>query len=277
MSTARTQRLVLVCCFIGPPSARVDCASGLTGNGLRREGASIGRAAYGTPEQKSTCYFAGFILDATGTARGFDGVKVDSVLTTGLEPGTLKVLPPGFDVKFSDPAEVGDAVPFLQLQLRGIAAGLGVPEYLLTGDLSQANYSSLRAALVEFRTRLEQLQHQVIVYQLCRPIWRAWIVGEVLADRLVGDLDALLAVEWVTPRRDWVDPLKDAQATREALDVGLTSRRREVAALGWDVEQLDAEIAADHEREKALGLTLGTPPAPISPRPVPLRREPKFG
>src|SRR4030095_2520907 len=33
-------------------SARVDSASGLTGNGLRREGAPIGRRAYGTPEPK---------------------------------------------------------------------------------------------------------------------------------------------------------------------------------------------------------------------------------
>lgn len=209
--------------------------------------------------QKVSALFAGFVFDASGTATGFDGVNVNGVLTSGLEPGTLKVLPPGFDIKFSDPAEIGDAVDFIKLQLRSVAAGLGVPEYLLTGDLSQANYSSLRAALVEFRTRLEQLQYSVIVHQLCRPIWRAWILGEVLAGRLVGDLDELLAVEWITPAQPWVDPQKDAEAARLQLAAGLTSRRRVVASQGWDVEQLDAEIAADHARERELGLTFGEP------------------
>ncbi len=214
--------------------------------------------------QKVAALFAGFVTDATGGAFTGD-TTAPGVLQTGLEPGTLKVLPPGTDVKFSEPAQIGDAVQFLKLQLQSIAAGIGVPAYLLDGDLSQANYSSLRAALVEFRTRLEQLQFGVIVHQLCRPIWRAWITTEVLAGRLVGDLDELLAVEWITPAQPWVDPQKDAEAARLALAAGLTSRRREVAALGWNVEELDAEIAADHAREKSLGLRFDdtTPPATL--------------
>lgn len=213
--------------------------------------------------QKVAALFAGFVVDPSGA--GFGGeTAAPGVLQTGMEPGTLKVLPPGTDVRFSEPAQIGDAVDFLRLQLRSIAAGLGVPEYLLTGDLSQANYSSLRAALVEFRARLEQLQWSVIIHQLCRPIWRAWITTEVLAGRLVGDLDELLAVEWITPAQPWVDPQKDAEAARLALEAGLTSRRREVAALGWDVEQLDAEIAADRERARSLGLAFSDGPPPPS-------------
>ncbi len=221
--------------------------------------------------QKVAALFAGFVVDPTGA--GFSGEQTaPGVLQTGLEPGTLKVLPPGTDVRFSEPAQIGDAVDFLKLQMRSIAAGLGVPAYLLDGDLSQANYSSLRAALVEFRTRLEQLQHSVLVHQLCRPIWRAWITTEVLAGRLVGDVEELLAVEWITPAQPWVDPQKDAEAARLALGAGLTSRRREVAALGWDIEQLDAEIAADRDRERALNLrfeTGETPPPADRPRMVP--------
>jgi len=211
--------------------------------------------------QKVAALFAGFVLDPSGTAAGLEGATVNGVLTTGLEPGTLKVLPPGFDIKFSDPAEIGDAVEFIKLQLRSVAAGLGVPEYLLSGDLSQANYSSLRAALVEFRTRLEQLQYGVIVHQLCRPIWRAWILTEVLAGRLVGALEEVLAVEWTTPAQPWVDPQKDAAAAAEQLAAGLTSRRRVVASQGWDIETLDAEIAADRDRAKALGLAFPSPAA----------------
>jgi len=205
--------------------------------------------------QKVSALFAGFVVDPTGTAAGFEGTTVDGVLTSGMEPGTLKVLPPGFDVRFSDPAKIGtDSTDFLKLQLRSVAAGLGVPAYLLDGDLSQANYSSLRAALVEFRTRLEALQYHVIVHQFLRPIWRAFVLAELLAGRIVGTLDELLSVEWIAPAQPWVDPQKDAEAARLQLAAGLTSRRRVVASLGWDVEALDAEIAADRERARALGL-----------------------
>ena len=39
------------------------------------------------------------------------------------------------------------------------------------------------------------------------------------------------------------------------IDAGLASRRQKVAERGWSVEELDAEIAADRERESAAGLS----------------------
>ena len=48
--------------------------------------------------------------------------------------------------------------------------------------------------------------------------------------------------------------MKDAQAQTLLLEKGLLSRRQAVAALGYSVERLGAEIAADREREAALGL-----------------------
>ena len=208
--------------------------------------------------QKVAALFAGFVIDPTGQAQGFDGTAANGVLDTGLEPGTLKVLPPGFDIRFSDPAEVGDGIQFMKLQLRAVAAGLGVPSYLLDGDLSEANYSSMRAGLIEFRQRLEALQYHTIAHQLLRPIWRAWIMGELLAGRIAGEPEDLLAVEWITPAKPWVDPAKDAAAEAEMLRLGLKSRRQAVAEQGWDVEALDAEIAADRAREAALGLDFAT-------------------
>jgi capsid protein len=54
----------------------------------------------------------------------------------------------------------------------------------LTGDLTQVNYSSIWAGLLEFRRRVESLQHGVIVHQLCRPIWQAWMAQAVLEGAL---------------------------------------------------------------------------------------------
>jgi capsid protein len=58
------------------------------------------------------------------------------------------------------------------MQFRAVAAAMGITYEQLTGDLTQVNYSSIRAGLLEFRRRCEAIQHGVIVHQLCRPIWR---------------------------------------------------------------------------------------------------------
>jgi lambda family phage portal protein len=219
--------------------------------------------------QKISAMFAGFLTDLNnaGGQQPFEGEQSGSLLTSGLEPGTLKILPAGFDIKFATPREATDAIEFLRLQLRAVAAGLGVPDYLVSGDLSQANYSSLRAGLVEFRRRVEALQFTVIVHQLCRPIWERFVVTAVLSGAIEAPdfearLDDYLACEWFPPAQDWVDPQKDVKAETEAIAAGLKSRRQAVAERGYDIEQLDAEIAADRARETALNLRFGAnPPA----------------
>jgi capsid protein len=49
------------------------------------------------------------------------------------------------------------------------------------------------------------------------------------------------------------------QAELDAIAGGLMSRREAVTSRGVDIEALDAEIAADNERAKALGLTFTNP------------------
>jgi lambda family phage portal protein len=131
----------------------------------------------------------------------------------------------------------------------------------VTGDVRQANYSSLRAELVEFRRRVQQLQHGVIAHQLCRPIWRRWLDTAQLVGRLnLPDPAAARRVQWIPPRWDWVDPLKDIQAQVLAMEAGITSRRKVVEATGYDVEEVDRENAADAARTKQLGLVYRTSP-----------------
>ncbi|MFG1287918.1 phage portal protein [Xanthobacter versatilis] len=212
--------------------------------------------------QKVAALLTGFIIDPNAEPAGFGG-QPDSAgnLEGGMEPGALKVLHPGQDIRFSDPASVGpEVIEFLKVTAREIAAGLGVPYETLTGDLSGTNYSSIRAGLVAFRRRVEALQYNVLVYQLCRPVWHRFVTAEVLSGRLPAtgferDPELYLAARWITPRQEWVDPAKDSQAEIAAIGAGLMSRRQAVAARGYDLEALDAEIAADNARAAALGLT----------------------
>ncbi len=202
---------------------------------------------------------AGFIYDQEGGTGGFGGEARGSVLEGGLEPGTLKILPPGTDVRFSTPPTIGaDALEFLRIVLRTGAAGGGVTYEQQTGDYSSTNYSSARAALIEFRRRIEAIQHHVIVRMFVRPVWRRWMTLEALSGRLTltgfaSDPEAFLAVKVITPGWAWVDPEKEIAAEIAAINARLKSRREGVAGRGYDLRQLDREIAED---------AASAPPAP---------------
>ena len=102
---------------------------------------------------------AGFLVDQNGTAGDpYSGQEAGGIPETGLEPGTLKRLPTGVDVKFNTPVQTQAVGAFLRLNLQQLAAGRGLPDHLLSGDLTEANHSSLWAGLLPFRQRVEQIQ-----------------------------------------------------------------------------------------------------------------------
>lgn len=211
--------------------------------------------------QLTSALFTGFIVDPNGSAGGFDpdGTARGSTIEPSLEPATMHVLRPGEDVRFSDPAAIGsEAIDFLRVTAREIASGLGLPAHVMDGDLSSANYSSLRAGLVEWKRRVEALQNSVVIYQLVRPVWRRFVLDRFLAGaNMPGfekDPERYLACKFVCPRFDMIDAQKEAEAEVMAINAGLMSRRDAVAGRGLDIEQLDAEIAADRAREQRLGL-----------------------
>jgi lambda family phage portal protein len=217
---------------------------------------------------KVAALFTGFIRDPDGTVAGLNnGSAVNGVLQVGMEPGSLIPLPPGADIQFSDPADPGDYSAYTRNHIRAIASGLGLPYELVSGDLEGVTYSSIRAGLVEFRRRIEQLQHTVVVFQLCRPVWERFVRLAVLMGHLPArDFDRdpapYLACDWLPPRFDWVDPLKDARAEIEQIEAGLKSRSQSIAERGYDAEQVDAQIAADRAREARLGLAFDSAVTP---------------
>lgn len=212
---------------------------------------------------KVAAMHAAFLKNANGgigETFPIDGQQAGSLMTDGLEPGTVKVLPYGYDIDFTTPPQAQQAPEFLSAELRAVAVGMGVPAHLISGDLRQANYSSLRADLVSFRQRVSQIQYGTLAPQLLRPVFARAVRSLILAGRInAPDFEAQpelwTSAEFIMPAQPWVDPTKDAAATRELIGAGLMSRREAVAERGWNVEDLDTEIAADREREARLGLT----------------------
>ncbi|NGQ93510.1 phage portal protein, partial [Rhodobacter sp. HX-7-19] len=218
--------------------------------------------------KKTAAMFAGFITKTAPEEplMGEGAADPEGATIASLEPGTMQVLLPGEDVKFSSPADVGGGYEAFQYRtLLAVSASLGLPYHLVTGDVRQANYSSLRAELVEFRRRIGQFQHGVIVHQFCRPIWARWMETAALSGALDlpgfgAEPGRFRAAQWIPPRWDWVDPLKDIQAQVLAMEAGITSRRKVVEATGYDIEEVDRENAADARRSADLGLHYRTSP-----------------
>ncbi|MBL0422589.1 phage portal protein [Ramlibacter sp. AW1] len=222
--------------------------------------------------KKTAAMFAGFVTrqNPEDNLMGEGAADATGAALAGLEPGTMQILEPGEDIKFSDPADVGGSyAEFLRTQFRAVAAALGITYEQLTGDLTGVNYSSIRAGLLEFRRRCEVIQHSVLVHQLCRPVWAAWMKQAVLAGAIEAPGFArgsaarrrqYLQVKWIPQGWQWVDPQKEFKAMLTAIRAGVMSRSEAISANGYDAEDVDREIAADNARADALGLIFDSDP-----------------
>jgi lambda family phage portal protein len=190
--------------------------------------------------------------------------SVTGQTTAGMEPGATVELNPGQDVKFAEPADVGaNFEPFEYRLTLKAAAGVGVPYMLMTGDLRQANYGSQRGGQISFKRRISSLQNSVMIFQLCRPIKDRWLQAGIVggsftsfsaSDYVANPRGFGAYTKWITPRWDWIDPLKDLSAEKLAVDSGFKSRSCVIEESGYDAAEVDEEIARDQERAESLGL-----------------------
>lgn len=175
-----------------------------------------------------------------------------------LQPGVLQELLDGEEITFSEPADVGGNYQvFVRDQRRAIAVAAGVLYEQLTGDYSQINDRTFRAAVNEFRRYCQMLQHQLVVFQMCRPVGRRWLdaaeLGGAIRPPRGMDARAFRHIKWVPQGWSYIHPVQEVQAEREAVRAGFKSRAEVVSERGYDAEAIDAEIAADNARADALG------------------------
>ena len=231
--------------------------------------------------KKVAALFAGFITrpDNEESFANESDPDEDGIASANWRPGMMQMLLPGEEVKFSDPADVGGAYELFQYRtLLRVSSALGIPYSSLSNDMLKANYSNTRAALIEFRRRIAPLQQNVMVHQFCRPVWTRFVEQAVLAGALKGDAELIAEqVKWITPKWEWVDPLKDRQAEKLAVECGFKSRSDVVEAEGYDPEEMDGRIAADKQREESLGLDFPPPSSGSDEEtePIDLQREPE--
>lgn len=178
-----------------------------------------------------------------------------------LNPGTFQTIENGEDLEWSDPPDPAQSYPdFIKSQLRAVAVAVGVPYEVLTGDMRDVNDRTVRAILHEFRRRIMAWQHQIVAFQLCRPLWKAWMDRAFLSGALDLPFSYLMhpepwvGVRWIPQSWPYLNPVQDIEAKRAAIRAGLTTRSAEVSEQGEDAEDIDAQQAADNERADGLKL-----------------------
>lgn len=216
--------------------------------------------------KKTAAMFAAFVTmnrPENPVAVGFDALTnqdQNGNAFAQLEPGILQYLLPGEDIKFAAPADVGPNYEnWIVMQLRAIAAGIGLTYEQLTGDYSKVNYSSLRGGAIEFRRKVSMTQNNIIIFQVCRKVAR-WFMDTAVA---CGKLDIpdytdnpgkYLNIIWQPEGWAWVDPQKDIMAAKEAIKAGLSSRESVAAEEGTSIDELDAQLQRNQESSDSRGL-----------------------
>lgn len=206
--------------------------------------------------QRLANLFTLFVTRAPGGPSPLDMVtgqpEMADIDLVRMEPGLVQELAPGEDVKFSDPPDSGSGYDdFVRAQHLGISAGQGLPYELLTGDLRDVSDRSLRIILNEFRRHCGQRQWQIIIPQLCRPVWRAWCQAAVLGgDVKVSEAKEAERVDWAPEAWAYIHPVQDVQAKRIEVEAGFRSRAQVIAATGEDPEEVDRLRAEDATRDR---------------------------
>lgn len=135
------------------------------------------------------------------------------------EPGMIAYSNEARDIKFNNPTGSGGYPEYQKIGLHSVAAGYLVPYELLTGDLSEVNFSSARVGLVEFRRLVEAVQWLCLIPMALQPIWDWFVATAYLAGRLP---QRVIRCEWDTPAFESVNPIDDANAELISIRTGTT-------------------------------------------------------
>lgn len=188
------------------------------------------------------------------------GEELPEPETMDVAPGLIDELMPGQGFEGFDPTHPNTAFePFLKVMLRGVARGFGMSYLTATGDVSAANYSSMRAGLLPERARWRTIQ-RILGTDIHRLVYRTWLPMAMLrrAVRLPSrDPSKFHLVEWRAPGWKWVDPLKDAMGSEYAISLGVDSRSRIAAERGTDFETVVEEIEREQKFAKRHGVDVG--------------------
>lgn len=158
------------------------------------------------------------------------------------------------NITFGQPHAQAGFAEYMRTVHHKQAAGSKVTYEQMTGDLTQVNYSSIRAGLVEQRRENEQWQWLTFIPMVCDPVAEAF----KLACRLSGKLKntKAITVTHQPPRWDWVDPYKDVNGALLECAGGLKPWQDAVRERGEDPDEVLRKIKEDQDKFAKAGIAI---------------------
>jgi len=184
---------------------------------------------------------------------------IDGERVYDLSPGQVNFLSPGETVHVPNlDNNSGQFEPFLRAMLRALSAGIGVSYSTLSRDSSQSNYSSSRLDLLQDQEAFKAIQYQLKEVFL-EVIFKEWIEVAVLS----GSLDLpnyqtqpklYQSARWMFKGYGWVDPMKETQSNKLAVESGFKLQSEVLAERGLDLEEFLTARKNEIDMAQQLGL-----------------------
>lgn len=163
-----------------------------------------------------------------------------------IRPGTILTTSAGTEIKYLQPdTNFGDAVPLGRMILLSIAAGAGIPEFMLTSDAANGNYSSTMVAEGP-AVKLFQSEQRFFT-KAFSALWRK-LMREAIRRGASSERD----LQWVEPRWSYPELIsrdrpRERQADVELIRAGVLSRAEVQRREQLEPRAMRAEIAGERE------------------------------
>ncbi|MCI9365006.1 MAG: phage portal protein [Oscillospiraceae bacterium] len=173
-----------------------------------------------------------------------------------MSPGMMLELNEGDKISVISPqGQAADATSYLKLQQHLIASGQGVSFEAIARDMSESTYSSARQGLIE--DGMTYAEEGELLMEVMDEVYETFVISAVLAGKITApdfwqDKQKYFAHSWVKPPKPWIDPAKEAAATKIALQTGQKTFKQLAAENGsdWQTQVDDIAEVLKYARDK---------------------------
>lgn len=203
-------------------------------------------------------------IPTTGIGRGI-GVGQGSLHDyqgKSITPGMIKELNAGDEIQVVNPAgQATDAASYIKLQQRLVGAGQGISYEATSRDMSESNYSSTRQGIIE--DEMTYAEEKEMLTEVMDEIFETfvislWLSGNIQIKDFWKNKDKYLDHTWIIAPKKWIDPQKEANANRIALNTGQKTFKQIAAEQGKDWKEQIEEIADVLDYAREFGIDMGS-------------------
>lgn len=177
-----------------------------------------------------------------------------------ISPGMMKELNAGDEIQVVNPnGQATDASAFTKLHEHMIGAGQGISYEALTRDMSQSNYSSARQGIIEDDQTFNEEREQLV--EILDEIYETFVISAVLAGKLTikdfwTNKEDYLYHTWTREPKPWIDPQKEANANKIAIQTGQKTYKQLAAESGNDWKDQINDMAEVVEYAASKGIDI---------------------